>query len=115
MTELSGSFVTVGRGFVSDGYRVQVKDSKLLSPAGGGLAELGSMFDMPKIYVADEYKSNMSRYRAERTAEFYKYGARDALVPLLHLCSVEDFYQGIGEPGLPTTLSALGIRYVEHE
>jgi len=95
------------------GHRVHIKDSKLLSPAGGGLAHLADMYGLEKIYVSDEDKVNMKGFHDNHEAEFYAYGVRDALVPLMHACSIEDFYHGLGEPGFPTTLSVVGVKYVE--
>jgi hypothetical protein len=87
----------------------------LLSPASKkSLESIGELYGpaFEKVKISKEVKSNMNLLLKENKELFIKYAVNDALIPLVHVNNMQDFYFGLKEIGIPTTLASLSKRYV---
>lgn len=107
------SFVTLSKPLLIEGVNLIVRDTMLLAPGGKkSLDSIGKMYDIEKIEIPSEYRSQMGRLLEEDRELFEKYAKRDALISLIHGYFMDSFYGSIGGLGVPITLSGLSSSYI---
>jgi hypothetical protein len=112
---VNNSFITLGKPFDYENYKVIIRDTMLLSPASRkSLAALGDLYNLPKIKLSYEEISNMDKFLIENKEKFDEYAIRDSLITLIHSLSMENFSFSINENTIPLTLSSLGQKFVKN-
>ena len=108
------SFVTLNKPFEYEGSNVYIRDTHLLTPAGGkGLAALGKLYseeleDYKKIEVTKDDIEHMDEFLIRDPKAFREYAIRDTLIPLKHAVTLETVNFDIKRIGIPITLSSMG-------
>lgn len=136
-------FVTLGKPLVIGNTNVIIRDTMLLAPQGcRSLEKIGGLYgeDFKKVDIAKDLKEevkekftkdltkeqkekvdlnqyikeNMDLLLKEDKELFDRYAIKDAIIPLIHACYMEDFNFKLEGLGIPLTLSSLGSTYVKY-
>jgi hypothetical protein len=105
------SFVTLKKPLNIEGSFIYLRDSHLLTPAGvKSLDALGKLYgkNVNKHLIKQEDLEHMDEFMLREPGAFEAYAKQDAVIPLIHATTLEDFYFDLKKTGVPITLSAMG-------
>jgi hypothetical protein len=105
------SFVTLGKPLKIEGSFIYIRDSHLLTPAGGkSLDALGKLYgkNQNKLLIKPEDLEHMDEFMLREPEAFEEYAKQDSVIPLIHATTLESFNFNLNKTGIPVTLSALG-------
>lgn len=108
-------FVTLGKGFEYDGCNVFLRDTMLLAPGNQkSLKAIGKLYGsvFNKKELTTHEISNMDELLSKNKTKFLEYSKMDAVIPLIHSLSMEQYNWKVKALGVPLTLSSLATRYV---
>lgn len=117
LTIVNKSYVTLGEPLKVSGMDVQIRDTQLIAPGGSkSLRSISLLYkDIPKLDVAEADITDMEGFWNRDKDSFIKYAEQDALITLIHGCTMDDFNRRVGGTGVPLTLSSLAGRFLEGE
>ena len=105
------SFVTLKKPLNIEGSFIYLRDSHLLTPAGvRSLDALGKLYDLNlnKVLISKSDLEHMDEFMIREPEAFEQYAKQDAVIPLIHATTLEDFYIEMKKTGVPITLSSVG-------
>jgi hypothetical protein len=109
------SFVTLGKPLQVEGSFVYIRDTHLLTPAASkGLEALGKLYPETgeKKFISQDDLEHMDEFFARDPKAFESYAIQDAVIPLAHALTLENFNLAHKRVGIPITLSSLGRTFV---
>jgi len=111
------SFVSLGKPLTIAGSFVYIRDTHLLSPAGGkSLSALSKLYEgeygITKKEISREDLEHMDEFLQRDKQSFEAYAINDAIIPLIHAATLEEVNFSINRLGIPITLSSLGRNLV---
>lgn len=116
-TVLNKSFLTLNSSFSFKKWKVILRDSSLLSPAGMSLKSIGSLYpDLPleKIELGSKNIQNMDQLFEKDEKLFKSYAIQDSKIVLWHSLQVLNSHFFLtGKYSIPVTLSSLASSYLK--
>ncbi|WP_370598776.1 DNA polymerase [Plesiomonas shigelloides] len=92
---------------------ISFTDTLLLTPGSMGLAECGSLVDLPKLSIPAPYSiADMRTYLKEDPVGYASYAIRDAEIAVRYALKVKSFCSThLDLSHTPTTIGAMGVTY----
>jgi hypothetical protein len=113
---VSKEYVTMGKGFEYDGCNVNIRDTGLLAPGNQkSLKAIGRLYgaNFNKKELTQHEITNMDEVLLKDKKKFIEYSKMDAIIPLIHILSMELYNWKVNALGVPLTLSSIASRYVK--
>lgn len=92
--------------------KLRLYDSMLFAPAGKGLADIGKMVGIPKMYIPAPYSiSRMDQFLKEQPELFERYAITDAEICYKYMVMTRNFVsEEFGLTSLPKTISGMALK-----
>lgn len=117
LTIVNKCYVTLGDPISVSGMDVHIRDTQLIAPGGSkSLQAVSKLYkNIEKIEVTESDISDMEGFWHRDKESFIRYAEQDALITLIHGCTMEDFNHKLGGTGVPLTLSTLSGRFLSND
>jgi hypothetical protein len=110
MSIVNKSFVTLEKPIKFKKCNLHIRDTMLLAPAGNkSLAVIGKIYgtDFNKFKISAYELGHMDEFLKADPERFKKYAIQDAIIVLVHMCKLEDYYFSLNKISVPMTVSSI--------